>query len=327
MLFLPLLLLLLLQSLTLIQAQGAHRKVLLESITTLTLHDHKYTTGRRSAGVPQLKCVGGNACREYTPDVVQCTNTGFDGRDVQWRCDAELPSDLRFGPVEVSCEGFDNPDDSYILVGSCGLEYTLYYREDKKKNNNFYDDQRYFPTGSGPCEYDWAMIVLVSPTAFAITVFHISNNQFDQKSASRLTSNSLQAHTTTNNIAKTFFTVLWIVMFVLIIVSIISTCFARSDPGTPVVRRSGSTGGGWWPGGGGGGGGGPGFGGPGPSYSYTSKPSTMPRTGYTPGFWSGAAFGGLAGYGLGSRNAQRRNPIRWVCFLVFIVYRIMLGLA
>jgi len=31
----------------------------------------------------------------------------------------------RFGNIAVSCEGYDYPDDPYILAGSCGLEYTL----------------------------------------------------------------------------------------------------------------------------------------------------------------------------------------------------------
>lgn len=31
----------------------------------------------------------------------------------------------RFGRIEVSCEGFNHPDDAYILTGSCGLEYTV----------------------------------------------------------------------------------------------------------------------------------------------------------------------------------------------------------
>jgi hypothetical protein len=29
--------------------------------------------------------------------------------------------------VEVVCEGYDYPDDPFILKGSCGLEYTLDY--------------------------------------------------------------------------------------------------------------------------------------------------------------------------------------------------------
>jgi len=31
----------------------------------------------------------------------------------------------KFGQVQVTCEGFDYPEDPYILAGSCGLEYTI----------------------------------------------------------------------------------------------------------------------------------------------------------------------------------------------------------
>merc|ERR1712004_440686 len=50
---------------------------------------------------------------------------GSDGRGVQWECKADMDNGLRFGQVEVVCEGYDYPDDPYILAGSCGLEYTL----------------------------------------------------------------------------------------------------------------------------------------------------------------------------------------------------------
>ena len=33
--------------------------------------------------------------------------------------------DYRLGSVTVACEGYDYPDDPYILAGSCGLEYSL----------------------------------------------------------------------------------------------------------------------------------------------------------------------------------------------------------
>ena len=42
-----------------------------------------------------------------------------------FQCEADLPSYLKLGRVEVTCEGFDHPDDPYILRGSCGLEYTM----------------------------------------------------------------------------------------------------------------------------------------------------------------------------------------------------------
>ena len=62
------------------------------------------------------------------------------------QCEADLPEALRFGRVEVSCEGWDGPGDPYVLkgegsllptfcrhpandfvlsLGSCGLSYRL----------------------------------------------------------------------------------------------------------------------------------------------------------------------------------------------------------
>lgn len=82
------------------------------------------TEGRRSSPVPQLKCVGGS-CSSFTPQAVQCKNVGSDGVDAQWECKCEFPSDIRFGRISVSCEGYDYPNDPFILKGSCGLEYTI----------------------------------------------------------------------------------------------------------------------------------------------------------------------------------------------------------
>ena len=31
--------------------------------------------------------------------------------DVQWKCDADLDTSVRFGRTDVSCEGYSNPDD------------------------------------------------------------------------------------------------------------------------------------------------------------------------------------------------------------------------
>jgi hypothetical protein len=33
------------------------------------------------------------------------------------QCEADLPSALRFGKVEVSCEGWSRPGDPYVLKG------------------------------------------------------------------------------------------------------------------------------------------------------------------------------------------------------------------
>lgn len=77
----------------------------------------------------QLTCVGSRQlCADrYKPTTVQCYNVGSDGADAQWRCEAELDSDVAFDTVEVSCEGYYAPEDEYVLKGSCGLEYRLKY--------------------------------------------------------------------------------------------------------------------------------------------------------------------------------------------------------
>ncbi|KAJ3323477.1 Store-operated calcium entry-associated regulatory factor [Boothiomyces sp. JEL0866] len=102
--------------------------MLLQDIKVLTLYSGKYTTGRRSSAVPQLKCVGGDACKysEYKPEVMQCKNMGFDGRDFQWECKSELDEKVKLRETTVTCEGYSYADDPYVLVGSCGVEYTLY---------------------------------------------------------------------------------------------------------------------------------------------------------------------------------------------------------
>lgn len=43
----------------------------------------------------------------------------------RWNCSAPLPYGVSLGMVEVNCEGYENQNDPYVLVGSCGLTYTL----------------------------------------------------------------------------------------------------------------------------------------------------------------------------------------------------------
>ncbi|GAA5853977.1 hypothetical protein JCM8547_008177 [Rhodosporidiobolus lusitaniae] len=101
------------------------QRIRLKSLSALTLHSSKKTAHRRTSPVPQLTCQG-KACRQFQPDVVQCVKVGEDGAGgLEWKCEANLPRGVRFGEVEVSCEGWDNPGDPYILRGSCGLTYNL----------------------------------------------------------------------------------------------------------------------------------------------------------------------------------------------------------
>merc|ERR1712038_394763 len=129
-------------------------KVLLKDVQVLTLKAGQMTTGRRSSPVPQLNCVGGSAQGHFNPQAVQCYSRGFDGQDVQWECKADMDNLYRFGSVEVICEGYDYPDDPYILKGSCGLEYTLELTKEgqrqQRSSNNYYssDNSHYQKTSS-----------------------------------------------------------------------------------------------------------------------------------------------------------------------------------
>jgi len=46
---------------------SSNQKVLLQDVRTLTLHRGRMTTGRRTSPVPQLNCIGGNACGDFEP--------------------------------------------------------------------------------------------------------------------------------------------------------------------------------------------------------------------------------------------------------------------
>jgi len=103
-----------------------HESVLLSQVKSLVLKAGHMTQGRRGPPVEQLKCVGG-ACADDAalPRVMQCENKGFDGKDATWACTATLPLGYHLESTDVSCEGFTHPDDPYILVGSCGVEYVI----------------------------------------------------------------------------------------------------------------------------------------------------------------------------------------------------------
>ncbi|KAM6261676.1 store-operated calcium entry-associated regulatory factor [Porphyrio hochstetteri] len=161
-------------------------RVLLRDVQALTLRRGGYTAARRAAPGPQLQCTGGSAGCARVPEVVQCYNRGWDGFDVQWQCRAELDSALSFGQMEVSCEGYDYPDDPYILRGSCSLHFRLELTEEgerKVKNSGSFGSGYYQPqedasaSGSG-------VIVVVVLLALAVGVYKLflSQQQPQQRS-------------------------------------------------------------------------------------------------------------------------------------------------
>ncbi|KAI9797503.1 MAG: hypothetical protein M1833_005414 [Piccolia ochrophora] len=108
-------------------AKKPANSVLLSNVKSLTLRKGLKTSHRRVSAIPQLKCVGGDARKHYDIDVMRCKNQGadYDDENIQWTCTASLPPEFKLGSTEVICEGYDSPDDPYILKGSCGVEYRL----------------------------------------------------------------------------------------------------------------------------------------------------------------------------------------------------------
>ncbi|EGO58292.1 hypothetical protein NEUTE1DRAFT_138023 [Neurospora tetrasperma FGSC 2508] len=113
--------------------------VLLSNIRSLTLLPNSKTTGRRLPPIPQLTCTSSRTlCALASPHIslMRCTNQGprYDKEDIQWSCTVpSLPTTLQLGSTDVICEGYDGPDDNYVLKGSCGVEYTLALTEEGRR--------------------------------------------------------------------------------------------------------------------------------------------------------------------------------------------------
>jgi hypothetical protein len=159
---LPTLLLALLTSLNLTHAlrKQPTDSVLLSKISSLTLRSGQKTSARRSSPIPQLQCVGGNAKSLYEVDVMRCTNAGsdYDDDNVQWTCKASLPAEFKLGSTDVSCEGYDSPEDPYVLKGSCGVSYRLVLTEEgeRKYGHRADEDGRSGSSSTGEKLIFWA---------------------------------------------------------------------------------------------------------------------------------------------------------------------------
>ena len=133
-----------LASMVLANQEQNQDKMLISNIDTLVLNTGEMTTGRRASPVPQMDCYRG--CSN-APSTVTCENKGNgDNGDPIWECKADLPNKVHFTKMNVQCEGYDYPDDPYILKGSCGLSYSLSYSSSATKN---YSSEGGDPSGLG----------------------------------------------------------------------------------------------------------------------------------------------------------------------------------
>jgi len=96
-------------------------------IRTLFFKSDEPTNSRRVNPVPQALCVKGCRLVDKLPDGIRCNNTGLTGKQgIRWKCGTNgIPTNVIFEPLGVSCEGYENHFDSYILNNSCQIRYRL----------------------------------------------------------------------------------------------------------------------------------------------------------------------------------------------------------
>ena len=111
-------------------------KILLNNVKSLVFTSGHMTTGKRNSPVPQLTCVSGKGNPDCNkgPNTVGCQNNGVDDYgNVIWRCEVDLYDSYKIENYQVSCEGYHDSQDPYILKGSCGLTYQLEMTEKGKQ--------------------------------------------------------------------------------------------------------------------------------------------------------------------------------------------------
>nr|XP_027199987.1 store-operated calcium entry-associated regulatory factor-like [Dermatophagoides pteronyssinus] len=100
-------------------------RIKLKDVDSLTFHSGSLTKSRRNEAVAQLTCVGDDYCNQVNVSTVTCYNNRTVNNFILWHCEADLPSNYALVQKNISCEGYDSPEDEYILVGSCSLQYYL----------------------------------------------------------------------------------------------------------------------------------------------------------------------------------------------------------
>ncbi|CEF70829.1 Store-operated calcium entry-associated regulatory factor [Strongyloides ratti] len=106
----------------------------------LTFRNDVYSTGRRTFPQLQLQRIGGDAPEDSILEFAECHQINYGSFGPEWKCKDNHKKDLEVSSFIVSCEGYDNENDQYILDGSCVLKYELDKRTimDENENDAFY---------------------------------------------------------------------------------------------------------------------------------------------------------------------------------------------
>ena len=126
-------------------------RIRLADVDHITFAIEKNITSRRaSEPVSQLECIGGSNECKWLPEVVDCTNRGFDRsrKTVLWDCNTDLHIMSEYGKVQVVkfnqtlviCEGYNSATDEYISLASCKLQYSLDTIDGRLHYNSFLRD-------------------------------------------------------------------------------------------------------------------------------------------------------------------------------------------
>jgi len=135
-----------------VSANPYYDKVLLSEVTDLILRNGELTVGRKNKPIQHLNCEYPPADSQlndelrqadcqYGPQYIKCRNCGknilLSDSDFIWEC---VGYGMTPGYIltngQIGCEGYDYPDDPYILKGSCWISYKVYERP---KYQYYYD--------------------------------------------------------------------------------------------------------------------------------------------------------------------------------------------
>lgn len=100
--------------------------ILLSQVKQLQFYNTALTNARRVDPIPQMTCYDANGLCYAAPASIKCKNIGFgESGGIEWDCSGlNWDSDeFTLKNVAVSCEGYTNSEDPYVLKDSCGVSF------------------------------------------------------------------------------------------------------------------------------------------------------------------------------------------------------------